>query len=278
MKSKISVIVFILMEIILGVYLVMLFITPVMKPRLDFSRLYDTASKNVVDNIIQSIKDHNVKGLTDDIESGVENIEYGLTQLDEYFTQNNLLNEQLVDCSFQTIKTLIGDGSSTKITTFKYAVTLEKGYGVITIELAESDNIIKIRALKLDQLDKPPEEYHTFYGQPINTTRIVLFLIMIGLILFVMYTEYDYYKTASKHKIWLQILLPISAIAFSINWNSLMLSVSILTVNITPVSIFSPGIMGEWKISFYLPIMTMLYWIIFRKKERIKENVNSENN
>jgi hypothetical protein len=233
--------------------------------------MYSIDTKEKVENILIAIMENNIKILENDFVDNIENIETGLTQLDDFFINNNLLNAQLVDCSFETFTSIVGNEPSSRVTKFVYNIVLENGPGVLYIDIVEENEIMKIRTLRVNQLEKSMEESHNFYGMQMNSTRIFLLIFTVALILFIMYTEFDYFRISKNRKIWLQILMPISGLAFSINWNTLILNISVLHINITPVSLFSPGIMGEWRLTFFIPIIAILYWTIFRKKAIHKE-------
>lgn len=248
----------------------MVFIVPLINrnANINFEKFYDTATKDKVNGILHSIKENNIIGLIGNFDKSTVNIETRLVELDNYFLQNNLKDEKLVNCSFEIFNSITADESPSKITKFVYSVVLEEGYGILYIDIAETNGTMRIQTLRLSQLEKPMDEYNKFYGQQMNSTRIFLLITILAVIILVMYTEYDYYKLTPNRKVWIQLLLPVSAIAFSINWNLLTLDISVINVSITPVSLFSSGVMGEWKITFYVPVILILYWVILRKKQR----------
>jgi len=274
MKNKISTVVFIVMEIFLVAYMIMLFTAPLRTFNINFGRIYTVESKEKADNILSVIRENNMQALEPHFATNIENIEIGLARLNDFFTQNSLIYEQLVDVSFESFSSIIGEQESFRRTNFVYAITLEQGYGILYIDIAETNDRIEIITLRIDPLENPMGERHRFYGMPMNSTRVFFLLFSFALMLFIMYTEFDYYKRIKNRRIWLQIIMPISVIAFSINWNTLLLNISALTFNITPISLFSPGIMGEWTFTIHLPIVAILYWVVFRKKIMTKERNN----
>jgi hypothetical protein len=278
MKNKISTVVFIVMQIFLVAYMIMLFTVPLRTSDINFGRIYTVETKEKADNILNAIRKNNIQELEHNFDANIENVETGLAQLNDFFIQNNLIEAQLVDVSFESFTSIVGDQESFRRTNFVYDISLERGYGILYIDIVETIDRIEIITLRIDLLENPMAERHRFYGMPMNSTRVFFLLFSFALMLFIMYTEFDYYKRIKNRKIWFQIIMPISAIAFSMNWNTLAINVSALTFNITPISLFSPGIMGEWRFTLYIPIIAVLYWVVFRKRiiDKERNNLQSE--
>ena len=271
MKNLVSKILFVAMEVFLISWLVLLFVTPTRNVNIDsinFEKLFDAEKKEKIDKIFYSIRNNNLSVLVDDFSPEIENIEAGLEQIDRFFLNNNLKDEKLIHIFVSAFNSITGDRESWRKSQFIYSVTLEQGYGIINIDILETGGITKILTFNVNQLEKPIEEHNRFYEQPMNFIRIFLLLMVLAVFIFLMYTVYDCYKLKSNKKILFQIFLPISALAFTFNWSSISLNISLLSFSITPVTLIRAGIMEDWRLTFYLPILAIIYWVKFRKKQK----------
>ena len=203
-----------------------------------------------------------------------ENVEKGLKILNDYFTNNKVVSIKLVNCSYtvKSYKKIYPDDTGNsgdiknKTTLFNYSVKFEQNFGVLYIEISEADDTLKINTIKITQTEKPVGETYNFYGHNIFGFRLFLLLLVILLNGFVMYSEYDYLKKAARPKIWLQIAMVISVISIDVNWTSMLTDIKLLQVSLFPVS-YRFGIATDSHLIYYLPVMAILYWAVFRKRE-----------
>lgn len=276
MKKKKNLIAFIVMEILLLLFLVMIFVTPLMNRNLSFKTFYNNKEKELVDIIIESINKKQVSSLEDKFIE-VENLTEGLSQLDQFFELNHIDVIKLANCNF---KTFTSKGEKTKNTLFEYSLKFSNNkFGLLVIEINTINSNLKIRTIRIQPLEKSIEEINSFYGEKIDFVRIFILLISVIIILSIIYTEYDYYIRVKNNKLWLQLLLPVSILGININWNTLAADLELFTIKFFPISSFSSGNIGVWKYTISFPILVILYWLSFRKKYiKNEKNMKSDDN
>lgn len=267
-RKKSTVIVFFVIEILLFVTIVMVFAVPLMNLNINFEKFYDEKTKNYVDGILQTVINGDVISLNDEFIKKSEEVEDGFKMLDQYFANNGIESVKLIDCSFETFLT---NNEKTKTTFFTYDVKLKNGFGILNIETYEINDTIKLNRFYLNPMEKSASETHNFYGYEIPGARLCLLILIVLLNVFVMYTEYDYFKNSAEPKVWMQIVMMLSIIAIGVNWTTLTPKVQLLSVSLFPVAASSPGIAGEWSVTYFLPVMAILYWTVLRKKEILRK-------
>lgn len=277
--KKLSLIVFFIIQLSTLAWTIGIFVLPLMNLNSKPEKYYDEKTGIYADTIIQAINSNNLTLLKKEFIDKNENLENSLKSFGVYLAHNKIESIELVDCSYTKTKytSLISDknNKSAKLTLFTYSVKFEQGFfGLLYLETVEENNTLKLRTLKINPIEKSIEEMHNFYGYDMFGSRLYLLLLVLLLNGFIMYTEYDYIKKAAKPKIWMQIAMIISILSIDINWTSLMLNIQLLKISIFPASIFSYGRAGDWHLTYYLPIIAILYWIVFRK-EILQEKDNN---
>ncbi|MDR3346681.1 MAG: hypothetical protein LBS73_05865 [Campylobacteraceae bacterium] len=269
MSRKTPMIIFIIMELFIAGFGIALFITPTIQ--IDLEKAGNTQTKEYARNVVSAVKSNSIGSLIDDFTEKAEKIQGGLYQLFSYLEGNGVIDERLIGYykKMNYLKVFGEKSQKDVFSQFVYSVTLQNGYGVLLLELEEKEAGLKIRTLRLISTDKSAEEINKFYGQQIDTTRVILLSLIVVLLVFTMYSEYDYYKIARKPKIWIQLLMPFSIIAFSLNWNSFDLNIAPLTFSLIPISTVNQDVLAGWNLTFYLPIMLILYWLVLRKREKL---------
>jgi len=265
MSKKTPMIIFIIMELFIAGFGIALFITPTIQ--IDLEKAGTAQTKEYARNVVSAVKSNSIGSLIDDFTEKAEKIQVGLYQLFSYLEKNGVIDERLI--GYYELKVFGEKSQKDVFSQFAYSVTLQNGYGVLLLELEKKEAGLKIRTLRLISTDKSAEEINKFYGHQIDTTRVILLSLIVVLLVFTMYSEYDYYKIAQKPKIWIQLLMPFSIIAFSLNWNSFDLNIAPLTFSLIPISTANQDILAGWNLTFYLPIMLILYWLVLRKREKL---------
>lgn len=269
MKKKRNFITFIIIEVFLVSFLILVFITPLMNRNLSFKSFYNKNEKELTDLILEKINDNQVIKLEDRFIE-LENLREGLNQLDNYLKENDITEIKLVNCNS---KSFISKDKKTRNTYFQYSIKfLDAKFGLLNIELYTVNSDIKIGTIRLQPLVKSIEELNSFYGSKIDLVRIIILLVGTAIVVLIIYTEYDYFKNVRNNKIWLQILLPISFLGIEFNWNTLETNIELFTIQLFPISSFSPGNAGVWQYTISFPIVLLFYWIKLRKKYINNEN------
>jgi len=267
-RKKSSLIALLIIQVFLLGFAIFVFLVPLANRNVNFERLYNEETGIFVNNILNAINNNNLISMVTKFVEMNTDIEEGLKALDLFFENNNIESIKLINCSFNIFSS---NNIRTRTTSFIYEIKFEHGFGKLSIDVIEENNSLNIKSIWLNSLDRPTEETSDFYGQTLFGTRINLLIFIIILFGFIMYTQYDYYKNTLDPKIWMQIVMLITVFSININWTSLVLDIKLLSISIFPISIFSSGIAGDWQLTYHLPIMAILYWIIFRKKEIIKK-------
>ncbi len=224
--------------------------------------------KKLSENIIDCIKRNKIIELEDKFVP-LKDLNKGLTQFSDFFAKNKIENIKLINCQFNSF---IGMNKTKRTVSFQYSVKFnEFKFGLLIIELYTENKLLKIKTLNIIPLEKPIEKLNSFYGDKIDIVRVFIITISILLMLFLLYTEFHYYRNMTKPKIWLQVLMPLSFFIITINWNSLAITFKVFSVNLMPLSSFSSGIAGVWKYSVSIPVFLFIYWFILRKKN-LKDN------
>ncbi len=263
MNKKKNLIVLIVMEIIILLFPFILFIVPLIKINIDFSKIYTKEEKAITDTIIDSIQKNKIPELEDKF-IPVKDLNKSLSMLNTYFNDNKIEHIKLVNCNFNSFHSV---NKKIRAVQFQYSVKFsESKFGLLLIELYTENKMIKIHMLRIIQLEKSIEELNSFYGDKIDIVRVFIIALSIMLMVFLAYSEFDYYKTSKEPKIWLQIVMPVSFFTISINWNSLETAFKAASVNFMPISSFRSGLAGVWEYHISIPVFLLVYWLILRKK------------
>ncbi len=263
MNKKKNLVVMIIMQIAILLYTIMIFTVPLMKRSVNFAKFYNEQEKSYVDNILSSVSNCKLMELEDQF-IPTKDLDKGLLKVNNFFESNKIENSKMVACRFNSF---ISSKKKSRTVRFEYELKMKSGkFFLLAIELYTENNKMKIKALNVAAIPKSLKEINSFYGDKIDIARIFILLISVLLMLFIAYSEYDYYKTIQKPKILIQILMPLSIGQIVINWNSLAISFTPIAINIMPLSSFSSGLVGVWKYMISILIVLIIYWFSIRRK------------
>ena len=264
-KAKIGITIILL---VLFTSLIMIFTIPLVKTKLTFKSIYSDESKVLVDLAIEELLKADASALKNHFSTTIENIENGLEQLDEFLASNPIIEYDLINVgksSFTNSK------QKTRYVKFEFSTVHQTNYGHLLIETININGELRLNIIRLNPLSTEIIEMNKFYKDDFGVTRIFILISAIIILTLLGYTIIDYYRSSKNPRILIMILLMISGIMINIDWNTLQISIKLLTVSLFPVGEYRTGNIGVWQFKFYLPVFMILYWVFLKKKILNKE-------
>lgn len=285
-QSKIT---FIILQFILLAILALLFITPTMnRNNLNIESFISDTSKNMTNKLLSIINSEELMVIEKDMLNQTVDNRPGITSLINYFDTNPIIEYKLINARTTSFMSFSGKNGS-RTDTLEFSTTNENTFGYLLIVINIQNGIGKYHTIRFDPLSHEIVEYNKFYKDDLGIERILLIILWIIIFIFISFTLTHYFMKSTHPRIIPMLLFMISVAAIQINWNDFSITYQLINISIFPISIYSPGLAGVWTVTYYLPIMAIVYWFgykkhLFKKDEEIlnkklskEENVQTKN-
>jgi len=193
----------------------------------------------------------------------IKNMETGLEQLINYVINNRITEYNLIDAR----KNIIHQNNQKIIKEqFEFETKHAQNFGIVSIIVISKQDSVVIQNFNVRSIEKPLKEINKFFKPTMGQTRSMLLLFFVFNIVFTIYTLCHYFLNANLPKVRYLLLLSISIISINIDWNSLVLTINPLSAAFNPSQVSRSGNIGVWHMKLYLPLFSILYWLIFKEK------------
>ncbi len=228
-----------------------------------FKKIYTEETKVVVDEITDCLIQNDMNKIIRYFPENNENVEEGLNQIKEYLSSNPIEEIELVNVN----KTKLTSTSGNRVNElYQFQTKHKEKFEVLTIQTTAINNDIELRNLNINPMENDLIETNSFFKEEMGLQRISLIVTGLLLNIFVLVTVYHYFIKCNNPKLLRIILLSISIIFVSFNWNTMNKTYNLISFSLNPFSIFRSGNVGIWQLKLYTPLFSVLYWVTWKDK------------
>jgi len=234
----------------------------------------DPETEAYVNTIFDRIQNKDWEEIRKSFATVPEENDKGLAQAREFFQNKEIIERKLVDYkarSSSTIVTTDKEKHDLKTVELLYAVSFSGEPGLLLVIISATDKIISLHTLNMSLLPKPYMELLKENAGIFSGKYIAVSVLMILFTLFLIFTEYDYYKIAKPPKTWLQILLSTSVFfeyAASSKGFQIGKGIEIISFPLRLNGVKSLSWQG-YRIS--IPLLLIFYWVYYRRRTKKKQ-------
>jgi len=218
--------------------------------------------------VLGKIRTKEYYSLREEFERGIPDLEEGFSKTGDFFMQNNLDKEELVNYNVQMwaepgVKT---EAPPARLVTFLYDTEFSGQKGLILIRMKEGSEGLRLTALTFTPLEKSyretvRENIALFSGPRLfSTCMIVIFTLLLC------WSEIEYGRKAGNPRIWVQFLMPVS-VGFAVFREHGRFVLDSHLISLLPIVNRGFNILGECTYGISLPLILLLYWVYFRRKD-----------
>lgn len=177
-----------------------------------------------------------------------------------------------------TKTTISGGGEKTTNYKVDYECNTGSKYLYFAFGVREQNNKLVVTGFNGTITEESLREVHAFTLKGKGFKHYIFLLFAVLIPLFIIFTLVVAIRTKIKRK-WLWIIgILFGVIKFSLNWTTGQIGFQLISISIIGAGIVKSGSVAPWIISFSIPVVAIIFWVIRLNKKEEMEATDQINN